>query len=81
MIGGLLLAWAFLMGRKQGGALKILGRATSSAPQNEAESKQALADLRREVVNHLRRKYMTIQVASWMVAGAFFMRFISAVLS
>jgi hypothetical protein len=81
VIGGLLLAWAFLAGRRQKDALAIFGRATSPAPRNEAEFTQALSELRREVVSHLARRYTTVQVGAWMIAGAFFMRIISAIYS
>jgi len=81
VIGGLLLAWTFLVARRQRDAVMILGGAISPDPRNEAEFKQALSDLRREVLNHLRRRYTTVQVGAWMVAGAFFMRFISAIFS
>jgi len=81
VIGGSLLAWAFLKGRRQRDALTVFGRTPSLDPQTAAELRQALSDLRREVVNHLARRYTTVQVGAWMIAGAFFTRIITTIIS
>jgi hypothetical protein len=81
LIGGSLLAWAFLVGRRQMDTLASIGGDTSPDPQNAAEFKRSIAELRREVVAHLGRRYTTVQVGAWMIVVAFFIRIVSTIYS
>jgi hypothetical protein len=77
-IGALFLAYPFLFGQRVRDEASAVEAVKTRDPLDQAEFAQTAMELRREILNRVRREYRAAWIGALLIAGAFVGKFVSA---